>query len=155
MCPRRPRARDRAIVLCAVAAICAAVVAAAGLIAWVGLVMPHCARMLVGPDHAHSWEVARGRLTTPEWAVPSTWSSRWSNKEFQTLVDQIDRELDETKRKALVAQAEAIMEQDPPVFPVAWEKINDAWYNYVKGHNPSNYFGMFDVVRFDTFWLDT
>jgi hypothetical protein len=22
------------------------------------------------------------------------------------------------------------------------------------GHNPYNYFGMFDVVRFDTFWLD-
>ena len=46
-----PVARDRTIVLCAVAAICAAVVAAAGLIAWVGLVMPHLARMLVGPDH--------------------------------------------------------------------------------------------------------
>ena len=76
-------------------------------------------------------------------------------RSFQELVDQIDRELDETKRKALVAQAEAIMEQDPPVLPVAWEKINDAWYNYVKGHNPYNYFGMFDVVRFDTFWLDT
>jgi len=73
---------------------------------------------------------------------------------FQELADQIDRELDETKRKVLVAQAEAIMEQDPPVLPVAWEKINDAWYNYVKGHNPYNYFGMFDVVRFDTFWLD-
>jgi ABC-type oligopeptide transport system substrate-binding subunit len=80
--------------------------------------------------------------------------SKWSNKAFQDLVDQIDRELDETKRKALVAQAEAILEQDPPVLPVAWEKINDAWYNYVKGHNPYNYFGMFDVVRFDTFWLD-
>jgi hypothetical protein len=47
------------------------------------------------------------------------------------------------------------MEQDPPVLPVSWEKINDAWYNYVKGHNPYNDFGMFDVVRFDTFWLDT
>jgi peptide/nickel transport system substrate-binding protein len=81
--------------------------------------------------------------------------SKWSNKEFQELVDQIDRELDETKRKALVAQAEAVMEQDPPVLPVSWEKINDAWHNYVKGHNPYTYFGMFDVVRFDTFWLDT
>ena len=62
--------------------------------------------------------------------------SKWSNTAFQELIDQIDRELDETKRKALVAQAEALMEQDPPVLPVAWEKINDAWYNYVKGHNP-------------------
>jgi len=47
-----------------------------------------------------------------------------------------------------------IMENDPPVFPVSWEKINDAWYNYVKGHNPTEYFGIYDVVRLDTFWLD-
>jgi iron complex transport system permease protein len=46
-----PVTRDRTLVLCAVAAICAAVVAVAGLIAWVGLVMPHLARMLFGPDH--------------------------------------------------------------------------------------------------------
>jgi len=51
-------------------------------------------------------------------------------------------------------QAEAIMEEDPPLLPVAWEKINDVWYNYVKGHNPHDYFGIFDVVRFDTVWLD-
>ena len=30
----------------------------------------------------------------------------------------------------------------------------DVWYNYVKGHNPKDNFGTFDVVRFDTFWLD-
>ena len=80
--------------------------------------------------------------------------SRWHNKEFQDLVPQIDRELDETKRKVLVHQAEEILEQDPPLIPNSWEKITDAWYNYVKGHNPYNYFGLYDVVRFDTFWLD-
>ena len=32
--------------------------------------------------------------------------------------------------------------------------MNDGWYTYVKGHNPSNYFGIYDVVRFDTVWLD-
>jgi peptide/nickel transport system substrate-binding protein len=80
--------------------------------------------------------------------------SKWHNEAFEALVDQIDRELDETKRKALIRQAETIMEQDIPLLPVAWEKINDGWYNYVKGHNPFNYFGIYDVVRFDTFWLD-
>ena len=40
------------------------------------------------------------------------------------------------------------------LLPVSWEKINDGWYNYVKGHNPKDYFGIYDVVRFDTFWLD-
>jgi peptide/nickel transport system substrate-binding protein len=46
------------------------------------------------------------------------------------------------------------MEENPPVLPVAWEKINDVWYDYVKGHNPYDYFGIYDVVREDTFWLD-
>ena len=80
--------------------------------------------------------------------------SRWSNAAFQELLPQIDRELDETKRKALVRQAEDIMEQDPPLLPNSWEKTTDAWYTYVKGHNPYKYFGLYDVVRFDTFWLD-
>ena len=71
-----------------------------------------------------------------------------------TLIDQIDREVDPAKRLALVRQTEAIMEQNPPVLPVAWEQINDVWYNYVKGHNPYDYFGIYDVVREDTFWLD-
>jgi peptide/nickel transport system substrate-binding protein len=78
----------------------------------------------------------------------------WDNKEFNALVDQIDREVDPQKRLALVRQTEAIMEQDPPVLPVAWEKINDVWYDYVKGHHPYDYFGIYDVVREDTFWLD-
>jgi peptide/nickel transport system substrate-binding protein len=80
--------------------------------------------------------------------------SQWHNPAFEGLLSQIDRELDEAKRKDLVRQAEAIFEQDPPLLPVSWEKINDGWFNYVKGHNPYNYFGIYDVVRFDTFWLD-
>jgi hypothetical protein len=46
------------------------------------------------------------------------------------------------------------MEQDPPLLPIAWERINEVWYNYVKGLNPAAYFGIFDVVRLDTVWLD-
>jgi peptide/nickel transport system substrate-binding protein len=80
--------------------------------------------------------------------------SFWDNQKFNALVDQIDREVDPAKRLALVRQTEAIMEEDPPVLPVAWEQINDVWYNYVKGHNPYDYFGIYDVVRMDTFWLD-
>jgi hypothetical protein len=34
--------------------------------------------------------------------------------------------------------------------PAAWENILDVWYNSLKGHNPKNYFGIYDVVRFDT-----
>src|SRR6266850_43604 len=80
--------------------------------------------------------------------------SFWDNTEFQALSAQIDREIDAEKRQDLIRQAEAIMEQDPPLLPISWEKINDVWYNYVKGHNPYEYFGLYDVVRLDTVWLD-
>src|SRR6266481_2692862 len=80
--------------------------------------------------------------------------SFWDNKEFQALSPRIDREVDAGKRLALIRQAEAVMEQDPPLLPVSWEKINEIWYDYVKGHNPAGYFGVYDVVRLDTVWLD-
>ena len=80
--------------------------------------------------------------------------SFWDNKEFQALTPQIDREVDAEKRQDLIRQAEAIMEQDPPLLPISWEKINDIWYSYVKGHDPRDYFGVYDVVRLDTVWLD-
>jgi peptide/nickel transport system substrate-binding protein len=84
---------------------------------------------------------------------PQNYSS-WKSAAFNDRQPQIDREVDAAKRLALVRADEALMEQDPPVLPVAWERINDAYYNYVKGHNPKDYFGVYDVVRFDTFWLD-
>jgi peptide/nickel transport system substrate-binding protein len=80
--------------------------------------------------------------------------SFWDNKEFQELVPQIDREVDAKKRLELIRKAEEIMEKDPPLLPISWEKILDIWYNYVKGHNPYEYFGLYDVVRLDTVWLD-
>ena len=46
-----PVERTRWLILAAVALISAAVVAVAGVVGWVGLVVPHFARMLVGPDH--------------------------------------------------------------------------------------------------------
>jgi peptide/nickel transport system substrate-binding protein len=80
--------------------------------------------------------------------------SGWSNDEFNELVPQIDSEVDSAKRLALIHKAEDILEREVPVFPICWEKINDVWYNYVKGHNPKDYFGIYDVVRMDTMWLD-
>ena len=80
--------------------------------------------------------------------------SQWSNKDFDALTDQIDNELEPKKRLEAIRKAEAIMEQEIPVLPIAWERINDVYRDYVKGHNPANYFGIYDVVREDTFWLD-
>jgi len=79
--------------------------------------------------------------------------SGWTNEQFHSLDKQIERELDENKRKTMVRQAEDILEQDPPLIPVAYEQIYDAWYNRVHGQNPSKYFGIYDVVRWDQVWM--
>jgi len=79
--------------------------------------------------------------------------SFWDNKEFQALSAQIDREVDPAKRLPLIHQAEAIMEQDPPLLPIAWETIHTVWYSYLKGLRPQGAFGVYDMVREDTFWL--
>jgi hypothetical protein len=39
------------------------------------------------------------------------------------------------------------MEAEIPVLPVVWERINDVYRDYVKGHNPADHFGIYDVVR--------
>ena len=41
--------------------------------------------------------------------------SFWDNTEFQALTARIDREIDPAEHLRLVHQAEAIMEQDPPL----------------------------------------
>lgn len=45
--------RDRWVIFFAVALIVGAVVAVAGIVGWLGVVVPHVARMLTGPDHRH------------------------------------------------------------------------------------------------------
>jgi peptide/nickel transport system substrate-binding protein len=79
--------------------------------------------------------------------------SGWTNEQFHALARQIERELDESKRKTMIRQAELILEQDPPLIPVAYEQIYDAWYNRVRGQNPSKFFGIYDVVRWDQVWM--
>ena len=79
--------------------------------------------------------------------------SRWTNPGFHDLAHQIEREVDDNRRKAMVRKAEDMLEQDPPLIPVAYEQIYDAWYNRVRGQNPSTYFGIYDVVRWDTVWM--
>ena len=80
--------------------------------------------------------------------------SFWDNRQFNALLPQIDREVDPVKRLSLIRQAEKLMEDDPPLLPICWERVQDAWYNYVKGVHPDGYFGLYDVDRYDTAWLD-
>ena len=78
---------------------------------------------------------------------------RWTNPQFHDLANQIEKELDDNKRKTMVRKAEDILENDPPLIPVSYEQIYDAWYNKVHGQNPSTYFGIYDVVRWDNVWV--
>ena len=79
--------------------------------------------------------------------------SGWSNEEFHSLAHNLEREVDENKRKAMIPRAEEIMENDPPLVPVAWEQIYDAFYNRVRGQNATKFFGIYDVTRWDTVWI--
>ncbi len=100
---------------------------------------------LIDPsDYFNTWYARNG---------PQNYS-QWEDDAFTDLLAGIDREVDPGRRLQLIRQAEEIMEANPPLLPVAWEKIIDGWYGYVKGHNPYDYFGIYDVVRMDTFWLD-
>ena len=80
--------------------------------------------------------------------------SLWENEEFEAKLNMIDRELDPARRLELIREAELIMEEDVPLAPVAWEEITDGWWNYVKGNDPAHNVGIYDVVRWDTTWLD-
>jgi ABC-type transport system substrate-binding protein len=79
--------------------------------------------------------------------------SYWTNPAFHDLARQIERELADNRRQAMVRKAEEILERDPPLIPVAYDLVYDAWYNKVHGQNPSRYFGMYDVTRWDQVWL--
>jgi peptide/nickel transport system substrate-binding protein len=79
--------------------------------------------------------------------------SYWTNPAFHDITSQVDHELDDNRRRTLVRKGEEILEQDPPLIPVAYEQICDAWYNRVHGQNPSTYFGIYDVVRWDQAWI--
>ena len=79
--------------------------------------------------------------------------SRWSNASFYELTPQIEKELDDNKRRVLVRKAEEILENDPPLIPISYEQIYDAWYDKVHGQNPSTFFGIYDVVRWDNVWV--
>ena len=78
----------------------------------------------------------------------------WMNPKFDEMLLKIDREVDAAQRLTHIREAEKLMEDDPPLLPMVWEKINDAWYNYVKGLKPQEYFGLYDVNRYDVVWLE-
>jgi peptide/nickel transport system substrate-binding protein len=79
--------------------------------------------------------------------------AKYSNPEFDAIVDQILLEPDAEARKKLYLQGMDILDQDPPHYMLGFTKHNAIWRNELKGH--------FEEVRLftvynppDTFWLD-
>ena len=73
---------------------------------------------------------------------------------MESFLDQIDREADPVKRFNLIHDAGLLLEEEAPVAPVAFEQHAPGWWSYVKGHDTANNVGIWDVNRFDTWWLD-
>jgi len=116
-----------------------------------GHALLHHARMLMrdlAQLESGLGDYARGRSEPLSDRAPVR--ARGSGGADQPAHRQMEREVDEGKRKTMVRQAEAILENDPPLIPIAYEKIYDAWYNKVRGQNPAGFFGIYDVVRWDT-----
>ena len=79
--------------------------------------------------------------------------SRWSNVEFDAIMDQIDAELDTTKRVELWRKATAILDEGVPMAPHHWRIIFDGWYDYVGGVPRKVTCGLYNCNRFDTVYL--
>jgi ABC-type transport system substrate-binding protein len=97
----------------------------------------------------------------PSFAFRSTYSAgagqnygHWENAEFESYLDQIDRELDPVKRLQLIHDAELLLEQEVPLAPLAYEIVTMGYQNDVKGLDVAHNIGVYDVGRFDTAWLD-
>jgi ABC-type transport system substrate-binding protein len=79
--------------------------------------------------------------------------SGYSNPEFDALLDQIDVELDSAKRAELIAQAQDVLDQDPPWYLIGYTFHLPMWRDYVKGIGLENRV-FTEWGRVETVWLD-
>ena len=69
-------------------------------------------------------------------------------------MDQIDVELDQTRRYELVREAADIMELDPPLIEHFYNRTLAAWGANVKGFTGKKGALVHNLARFDTVWFD-
>ncbi|TNE38015.1 MAG: peptide ABC transporter substrate-binding protein [Alphaproteobacteria bacterium] len=62
---------------------------------------------------------------------------RYSNAEFDGLMDQANKELDINKRADILYEAEKIIMRDQPLAPVYYETSRNLVHKYVKGWSPN------------------
>ncbi|MCX6050845.1 MAG: ABC transporter substrate-binding protein [Chloroflexi bacterium] len=77
----------------------------------------------------------------------------YSNPDFDKLLDQIDVEIDKTKRTDLINQALDLLDQDPPWYLAGYTYHLPMWRNTVKGIRMDNRL-FSEWGRIETAWLD-
>ena len=84
--------------------------------------------------------------------------SGWNNPEFNALVDQLEVELDEDKRRAITDKMWDVLNSDPPSEPkFTAEYIFQGYWSQLKGHFPHKTTlapNRLDLNKWDTQWLD-
>lgn len=95
---------------------------------------------------------------TPLWQVVWTTGAsqnfgKYSNPEFDAIVEELNGELDGAKRAALFRQGEEILDANPPQFHFGFTAHMPMWRDYVKGLQLENRVQT-EWGRFETVWLD-
>ena len=80
--------------------------------------------------------------------------SGYSNPEFDALLDQIDVELDDAVRGDLIAQAHAVLDENPPWYMIGYTFHLPMWKSYVKGIKLDDR-AFTQWGRFETIWMDS
>jgi len=79
--------------------------------------------------------------------------SRYSNADFDALLDQLSTEIDADARQDLVNQGLAMLDENPPFFLIGFCAHSAMWQEYVKGLAiDQRLFSKWS--RFETVWLD-
>ncbi|MHB1007035.1 MAG: ABC transporter substrate-binding protein [Chloroflexota bacterium] len=78
---------------------------------------------------------------------------KYSNKEFDTLLEQINKETDDTKRKALFNKGMDMLDQNPPFIITGFTQHSQVLGKYVKGLSVEKWRHS-NWGRLDTVWLD-
>jgi len=104
-------------------------------------------RSLVNEEYKKDFDFVLGTVFhsplpnhTPQWAtVLVTGASqnfgRYSNADFDAVVDKLNREADPKKREALWVEGQDILDNDPPEVHFGYTAHMPMWQNYVKGLN--------------------
>ncbi len=95
---------------------------------------------------------------TPLWQVVWTTGAsqnfgKYSNPEFDAVVEKLNGELDATKRTELFRQGEEVLDDNPPQFHFGFTAHMPMWRDYVKGLQLENRVQT-EWGRFETVWLD-